>query len=281
MDSRPFPVKGRYILLLWLVPPFYLPGLDQLYSFMHQSAEWYWYDLSFYYYAHALFILSLGALVFFHKVEWRSMFGQVKKPDIVLALKLTAFIFAFSIASTYLLFYPLSYIVPDFVRYWYIDIPPVIYNVSGRYPIAPNILSFASLVVLAPAIEEFAFRGILFRRWKDKWGMMKAVWISSALFGIIHPDPIGATAFGVAMCVVYSKSKSLWTPMICHAANNMVVWFIEAGYLIHYGPGYTYTLEDFREEWFIGVICALIVFVVAYDYTKKTQVSEMQQFFKA
>lgn len=275
MNSSPFPIRARYFVLLWLLPPFYLPGLDQISSLIDQDAAWYWFDLLFYFYFHALFLILLSFLMTIHKVDRRDMFGQVKKHDLEFAMKLTVFIFIFSIASSYVVFYPLSFIVPGFVRYWYIDMSPVIYSSFGQYPIVPNLLSFASLVLFAPAIEEFVFRGVLLRRWKERWGMKKAILMSSALFGIVHPDIIGATAFGAAMCILALKTKSLWVPMICHAANNFVAWLIEAGYRVHFGPNFTHTLENFRDEWFIGAVCGLIVFIWIRQYKTTATFQEL------
>ncbi len=278
MNDSPFPIRARYFVLLWLMPLIYLPGVDQISGLIDPDAGWYWFDLVFNYFFHALFLLLLSLLGAAHKSEFFGMFGRIKKRDLGFALKTTAFVFVFSNASAYALFYPLSFITPSFVTFWYIDLPPVIYNTFGHYPIIPNLLSFVSLVFFAPVIEELVFRGVLLRRWAEKWGVKKAVLISSVLFGIVHPDIVGATAFGAAMCLLALKTKSLWVPMICHAANNFVVWLIEAGYEIHFGPDYKYSLEDFRDEWFIGVICVLIVLIWIFQYRTTATFRELWTF---
>lgn len=254
--------------MMWLLPFIYLPGLNRIYSFLDENTERYWFDVLYYVYYHTLFIALLATLVFFGKLNWRSMYGKIEKTELWPSIKLTTFTFLFSIAAAYALFYPLSYIYPNFVKWWYIDLPPLIYFGKGVFPLFPNILNFISLVILAPAIEEFAFRGILLHRWYYKWGMIKAILFSSLLFGIAHPDPIGATAFGVAMCILYLKNKTLWIPIFCHALNNLTVWIIEAGYFISLGPSYIDTIEDFQKGWYVGVICAVIVSIWVYVYMK-------------
>jgi len=265
MDSA-FPIKGRYITAFWLLPFLYLPGLNFIYDSIDPSKEWYWFDIAYYFYHHSVFAALLVVSIFLYKINWRLMMQQPTPADYPPSIKLTAFIFIFSIAAAYALFYPLSFLLPEFVNYWFIELSPTIYSSEQRFPILPNSLSFISLVVLAPIIEEFAFRGILLHRWSQKWGMNKAILVSSILFGIAHPDPIGAAAFGVAMCVIYLKTQTLVVPMVCHAANNFFSWLIEAGYIVWLGPDYTYTIEDFRAEWLVGIIAALVVGIWVYAY---------------
>ena len=263
--DREFPIKGRYIVAIWLIPFLYLPGIEIIYGFIEES-EWYWFYLAYIYYFNAIFASLLILLFVHHKIDWRQMMGKPDKKEYPPALKLTAFVFIFSIAAAYALYYPLSYLVPEFVIYWYIDIPPVILTNDGIIPGFPNLLNFLALVVLAPVIEEVAFRGVLMHRWTHKYGMKNAIFFSSILFGMAHPDQIGAIAFGVAMCVLYLKTQTLIVPIICHAANNLVVWLISAGYLAVKGSEYVYTLDEFRSEWAIGLVCGVISILWIYLY---------------
>lgn len=264
--DRTFPIKGRYVVLIWLIPLFYLPGLDYVYSLIDQDSQWYWYDIAYYYYYQTILVVLLASLVIWQKVKWRGMLSSAERKDYLPAIKLTAFTFLFSIAAVYALFYPLSFIVPEFVNFWLIDLPPVIYRDYDQFPILPNLLSFVSLVVLAPVTEEFIFRGVLLHRWSEKWGINKAILVSSILFGLAHPDPVGATAFGIAMSVLYLKTQTLVVPMVCHGLYNFVVWLIEVGYMIWLGPYYEYTLEDFQSEWAIGLIAGIFASFWVYTY---------------
>ena len=117
--------------------------------------------------------------------------------------------------------------------------------------------------------EEIVFRGMLLHRWNQKWGMTKAIIFSSFFFGIIHPDPLGAFVFGVAMSILYLRTQSLMIPILCHAANNLLVWFIEAGYRMVEGHTYQYTLEIFQDEWYIGVSCWILVILWSAIYFHK------------
>jgi len=265
MDST-FPIKGRYITAIWLLPLLYLPGVNFVYNFIDPSKEWYWFDIAYYFYYYSIFAACMAILITCHNISWRLMFQKPASADYLPSIKLTTFIFIFSIAAAYALFYPLSFLQPEFVNYWLIELPPVIYSSQQQFPILPNALSFIALVILAPVIEEFAFRGILLHRWSHKWGINKAILLSSLLFGITHSDPIGAIAFGIAMCIIYLKTQTLVIPMLCHAINNLVFWLSEVGYIVWLGPDYVYSIEDFQEEWPVGIVAALVVAVWAYTY---------------
>lgn len=260
---------GRLIVLAWLIPLVYQPGYEIFTFLFNDSTPWYWYDIAAYYYLQISFTLILASLVLVYKVNWQGMFGPIEWREMIPAIKLTTYILIFSIVALYALFIPLSYVFPDFVQWWIIELPGSIYYDNGQYPLIANILSFISLVVIAPLIEELAFRGLLMHRWCAKWGYTKAVLISSLLFGIAHPDPIGAAAFGIAMCVLYLKTQTLWVPIICHSFNNFVSWIFEAINLYDMGPEYIYTLEEFQSEWGYGIICGVIIVLWTSEYLKK------------
>jgi membrane protease YdiL (CAAX protease family) len=82
-------------------------------------------------------------------------------------------------------------------------------------------LRWLSIVVVAPVTEEWLFRGILFHRWSLKWGIPKGLLASSILFGLMHPNPIGLTVFGLVMGLFYLQTRSLILPILAHVLNNV------------------------------------------------------------
>lgn len=266
--ENPFPIKGRYVVAIWLIPFIYFPGLESVYNFVSQySSELYWYQVIHFYYYHFIVAAVLAFSFYWHKINIREMLQRPNSDDYIPSLKFSVFIIIFSIAAAYTLFYPLSYIWPEFVNYWFIDSPPIIYsNYNKEFPLLPNVLSFISLVILAPIIEEIAFRGVLLHRWSQRWGMTSAILISSLLFGVAHPDVIGAFAFGVAMSIIYLKTQTLIVPIICHAFTNIIAILSEAGYIAWLGISHKYTIEDFRSEWPIAILTTVIVIAWGYAY---------------
>lgn len=255
----------------WLLMLFYLPGASQVLAGALSQAPWYWWDVAYALYGQIILalVVILTATVPF-RVPLRKVLGR--KPtalEVRSGLVFSVFLFFVAWAAAYLVFLPLSYWIPDFVNFWFIDLPRLIYFDFGSYPAAPNFLNLVSLCVVAPVLEEFAFRGLVLHRWKRKFGLRSAVLWSSLIFGIAHPDFLGAFAFGVGMCVLYLRTQSLLLPIICHGVYNFATWLLEVGYVVKDGPEYEYTLEQFQSEWIYGLIAAFIVIAWTWLYFRK------------
>ncbi len=77
--------------------------------------------------------------------------------------------------------------------------------------------------VVAPFVEEIFFRGFLFQGFRQKYGWLPALLLSSAIFSLAHLDPVSLIPTFVLGCVltfVYHRSNSLWPGIIFHAAIN-------------------------------------------------------------
>jgi hypothetical protein len=270
MDATENPfskIQGKYLVAIWILPIIWLPGAESILYALTADPQWYWWNIVFYYYSSLLFAVAILITGAYGRVNWYALFGdRASRETLIPGLKLTLLIFLFSMSAVYATFIPFSYLSPEFVQWWYIDTLSVIYTDGSTYPFLPNLLGFVSLVIIAPVVEEVAFRGILLHRWSYKWGMKKAIIISSFIFAVLHIDPIGAFVFGVGMCILYLRFQSLWVPIFCHAANNLVVWILEAYYRASAGPDAVYTLDDFRSEWFLGIIYAAIIVLWVYFY---------------
>ncbi len=254
-------VRVRYFVLAWLLMIFYLPGAEIVFRAIDIDAPWYWWDLAYIYYAQLMLAAVLILTILFPiRLPVRGLIGTAPTiSELRSGILLSAFLFLFAWAAAYVLFLPLSYWVPAFVDAWYIGVPDLIYFDYGEYPILPNFLNLFSLCVAAPILEEFAFRGVILHRWSHKFGLRSAVLWSSLLFGIVHPDPLGAFAFGIGMCVLYLRTQSLLLPIICHGVYNFVVWLVEIGFIFKDGPEHEYTLSQFQDEWLGGLVAAVLV----------------------
>ncbi|HLM68626.1 MAG TPA: CPBP family intramembrane glutamic endopeptidase [Longimicrobium sp.] len=83
--------------------------------------------------------------------------------------------------------------------------------------------------VTAAVVEELLFRGVLLTRWEQRWGAWRAALASSLAFGLLHLDPVGAFVFGMAMCCLYLRTRSLLVPMLAHGLNNAIVALSDLG----------------------------------------------------
>lgn len=104
------------------------------------------------------------------------------------------------------------------------------------FDIFGNNLAMAIFVVaiLAPVSEELFFRGFVYSALRNKLGVTKAVMLSAAIFSFFHLIPllfIPLMVIGVALALLYEYKKSLVTPIIMHAFNNLTAVFI----LYYYG----------------------------------------------
>ncbi len=87
-------------------------------------------------------------------------------------------------------------------------------------------------VIIAPAAEEFIFRGVLFSS-IQKLGWPKCAWlVPSLLFALIHnnaPIFVPLFAFALALTWLYQKTGGLLAPMLAHSlfnATNLVLLFL-------------------------------------------------------
>ena len=120
----------------------------------------------------------------------------------------------FSIGSTLILFYGLALAAPGVLGFLLESEPDP--------PLAYQVAVAVGAVVLAPAIEELLFRGVLLNRWAAKWSVGTAVVASSIAFGILHGNPVGITVAGLVMAVLYLRTGTLLVPIAFHAANNFI-----------------------------------------------------------
>jgi len=129
-----------------------------------------------------------------------------------------------SLTGYFALYFPLSFVLPRFVDRYALQSQSELLHYSGFGFQLGNILTMLAVVVIAPIVEEFVFRGVLLTRWSIKWGTPRAVLLSSAIFGVLHTEILGHLFFGYVMAVLYIKTRSLFLPILMHAINNGIVW---------------------------------------------------------
>ncbi len=132
-----------------------------------------------------------------------------------------------SVSSILLLQFPLSTVMPEPIKEHLTDGPTIIlHGVGDKYAFA-NLLNFLTVVLVAPIVEEFFFRGILLTRWSIKWGVVRAVIVSSGIFALLHNNIIGMFCFACVLAIFYIRTKSLFVPMSIHIANNSIAWALD------------------------------------------------------
>ncbi len=93
------------------------------------------------------------------------------------------------------------------------------------------VLGVLAIAVIAPVVEEITFRGFIFGGLRGRLGTTWAVVASSVVFALAHTLSVGGAILllgpslfvaGVALALVYEKTKSIYPGMVLHASFNLV-----------------------------------------------------------
>lgn len=84
-------------------------------------------------------------------------------------------------------------------------------------------------VVCAPVLEELLFRGLIQESFTYKYGPLRGILISAAVFGVIHFIPqqvVSAFFAGIVLGYVYYITGSLINAVIVHMLNNALAYVV-------------------------------------------------------
>jgi membrane protease YdiL (CAAX protease family) len=120
--------------------------------------------------------------------------------------------------------------------YWYVLLLDVIAPgslSSGGSQLSP--LEFCAellrVAVVAPIVEEFLFRGLLFTGLRHHWGPLRAALVSSALFACFHFDLLLALhtfVGGLLFAIAYQRTGSMWAAALAHSLSNSLFLVLSA-----------------------------------------------------
>jgi len=194
-------------------------------------------------------------------LRWSRLFGATPtRRELRLALVAVP-VAVFTMASALLVYIPLSYVAPRFVTRMLLD------NAAfDVHTVAQWLLLMLGGVLLAPVLEELLFRGILMQRWSYRWGTRTGVLASSAAFAVLHGEWLGHFVFGVAMSLLYLRTRKLWLPIAAHALNNFAVMAPSLQDALHPGRAEKETLASFRAQiwWAVPVLVLAIAAFALY-----------------
>lgn len=91
------------------------------------------------------------------------------------------------------------------------------------------ILTFTSVVIGAPVMEELLFRGIIYGSLRKHIRPLFAVLIAAFIFGLVHGQPIQviyATLLGLSIGLVMMKYQSIKVAIVMHMIFNFVGGFV-------------------------------------------------------
>ncbi len=89
-----------------------------------------------------------------------------------------------------------------------------------------------SILLFAPILEEYLFRGVLQSWIRRKAGPIPAIFIAALAFALLHFSPrqdwtnipliVSLFTFGCYLGFVYEKSRSLFSPIVLHVTFNLI-----------------------------------------------------------
>jgi len=173
--------------------------------------------------------LVIAWFVHFNRTTWSKAFGfsgaRLKR------------LFAMSLITTVLgigLTLVLTLFSDFFMRSVGIENPPVqstVIALKSTVSVYQKILFGVVAILIAPAVEELLFRGIIYPAIKQLGHKRAAIWGTSILFGIIHNNVLTALSLiilSVLLILLYEETDNLLAPIIAHSLFNGVnfVWLV-------------------------------------------------------
>lgn len=142
-------------------------------------------------------------------------------------------------------------------------------------PQNPSELFLSILVIaVAPSIcEEILHRGILLRAYENR-GTVKAIVISSIMFGVFHFDItnlFGPILLGLLFGYYVVRTNSIFAGVIAHFMNNFLATILQYLFKDLESDSSAYTLADLGYTLMFGVICTIFVVVLLLCFNLATK----------
>jgi hypothetical protein len=144
-------------------------------------------------------------------------------PGIARILVLVPALTAVNFGGTWILYYPLSLLKPELVRAWLHRAESMFPEPAGHLD---TVVLWVTVIVLAPIAEELIFRGLLLHRWCHKWGRVRGILATTALFAILHLSPLGIFLLALGLTGIYFRTGSLRLSMMAHGLNNLLAFVV-------------------------------------------------------
>lgn len=102
-------------------------------------------------------------------------------------------------------------------------VEPAVETLQTSQLLAQKIYFAIVAVVVAPAIEEMLFRGVIYPWIKQRGHPQVALWGTSLAFAAIHSNLmvfVPLTVLSMILIWLYERTDSLWAPMLTHSTFN-------------------------------------------------------------
>ena len=93
------------------------------------------------------------------------------------------------------------------------------------------ILFYITACLLSPIAEELLFRGLFFRKMREKWNFRVCTFSVSCLFALLHllfkghaMAALMSFTGSLLFCLGYEKTKFILTPILLHISGNLIIY---------------------------------------------------------
>ncbi len=124
----------------------------------------------------------------------------------------------------------------------------------------------AVAILLAPAIEEILFRGLLLWRLEEIGGKRFAVLATTTLFALVHTLPLqilAAIVPGLLLAAYRANGGSLYVTFLAHASGNTV------SFLGLVFPGTPWISVSWEPPFWSGVLALLLTPLLAWSFLRR------------
>jgi len=103
---------------------------------------------------------------------------------------------------------------------------PKIRNPSLYYQGTSLIAFYLTACLISPVAEELFFRGLLYRKMRQRFGTWLSVLAVSFIFALMHYNKgVGMPFLGsLIFCMGYEKTKFILTPILLHISGNIILY---------------------------------------------------------
>ena len=125
------------------------------------------------------------------------------------------------------------------------------------------------IVILAPIFEELVFRATIFRN-NEPVGQLLASVVTGIAFGLWHTNIAQvyfAALLGVFLCLIFAKTRSIYTVMFVHFVNNLLSFSmsflkIQLGSILSAGDKVFMVQAMFHKQTVLAVLLTLIILII-------------------
>lgn len=145
-------------------------------------------------------------------------------------------------------------------------------EISQIFYSAPIWVQFLCLGVIVPLTEELMFRGVLFKRYREQGGFLRAAILSSLLFSLTHGNMVQLVytfVLGMFLAYVYEKYGSFKGPAVLHIVANVL------SLVLTNTKVFAWLFEKPLRMGIAAVLCAFagsVIFVMIQKIQEKPQV---------